>query len=257
MRGLGAPLGKERETVTGYIHTPLRKLPEDEQPREKIEHYGPESLSVAELVGLLLGSGTAFHTAVDLGRKLLKEFGGLEGLARADMNDLREVPGIGKAKASSLLAAFELGRRKSQTDLKQRVLKSSNAFAAYLRPKMKDKKFEEFRVIYLNKSCHLLGERVVGKGGATSVSVDPKIVLKEALKFNATCMVLSHNHPSGNPTPSREDHALTLRVVHAADLLDCKVLDHIIIAREKHYSYSDSGMMDYIRQNMFYQALKA
>ncbi len=236
-----------------YFHVPIHRLPQEDRPREKMERLGPESLSTSELLAILLGSGTRSSSAVDLGKSLMMQFDGLLNLARAGIPELKSVNGIGQAKASVLTAAFELGRRKLQSKSHKPRLNTAKSIAEYLRPKLVDHNCERFLVLYMNSNCQVLTEKLVSVGGLDSVFVDPKVILREALYSNATNIVLSHNHPSGNTKPSYHDNSLTARMIQAADIMGCNVLDHVIVSHRGYYSYNDSGKLDQLRAQQFYQ----
>ena len=232
-----------------YITIP--SLPVEDRPREKMHRIGARNLSSSELLAILVNTGTPKNSALDLGRKLLLEFDGLEHLAQANLSDLTQINGIGLAKASVLAAAFELGRRKLRKGKASDRLCNPKKIADYLRPKLIDHTEEHFWVLYMNAACGLLGERMVAVGGQTEVMVDPRVVLREAVQFKATSLVLSHNHPSGDPTPSSHDHSLTIRMIKAGQIIGCKVLDHIIVSNRSYYSYSDTGKLDELRRDSY------
>ncbi len=231
------------------LEKPSRPIPswrEEEKPREKMISKGVNGLTEAELIALLIGSGTQRFTAIDLGVKLLEDFGGLPGLARLGVSDLCQMKGIGPAVACKLLAAFELGRRKMSQRMELAKLKSPGEIASYIRPWLIDLPHEEFYVIYLNSNLRVQGKSKISQGGVNATLIDPKIVFREAMLHRAPCIVLCHNHPSGNPNPSTADNKLTEKLVRGARLIDSKIIDHIIVAQDGFYSYQESGKLDQI-----------
>lgn len=207
---------------------------------------GVNGLTEAELIALLIGSGTKRVTAIDLGMMLLEEFGGLPGLARLGVKDLCQIKGIGPAVACKLLAAFELGRRKTSQRMELARLRSPEEMANYIRPWLIDLPHEEFYVIYLNSNLRVQGRSKISQGGVNATLIDPKIVFREAMLHRAPCIVLCHNHPSGNPQPSNADNQLTEKLVRGAQLIDSKIIDHIIVAQDGYFSYQESGKLSQI-----------
>lgn len=225
---------------------PISAWREEEKPREKLMSHGVAGLTEAELIALLIGSGTHRLTAIDLGLRLLEDFGGLPGLAQLSVRDLCRVKGIGPASACKLLAAFELGRRKMGQKMELKRLRSPEDIASYIRPWLIDLPHEEFYVIYLNSNLRVQGKSKVSQGGVNATLIDPKIVFREAMMHRSPCIVLCHNHPSGNPNPSQADHKLTEKLVRGAQLIDSKIIDHIIVAQDGFYSYQESGRLGQI-----------
>jgi DNA repair protein RadC len=215
----------------------------DEKPREKLLLKGPAALSDAELIAILLGTGSGKETALDLARKILNLAGNhLMTLARLNAEELKSIPGIGDAKALTLVAAIELGRRKSSAELNtdEQISRSDQLFRL-LSPHLSDLSHEEFWAVYLTRNNKVIRAKCVGQGGLSATIADPKIIFKHALDLRAAGLVLAHNHPSGNINPSQQDKDLTKRLKHAADVLDIALLDHIIIAGNRHYSFTDNG----------------
>lgn len=228
-----------------YEQTPIKNWVAEDRPREKMLSKGMLSLTEAELIATLLSSGTREYSAIDLGRKLLEKFGGLRNLARASVQELMQVKGIGKAKATCIVSAFELGRRKK--DKKKEYIRHSQDISDYFRSRLVDLDHEQFHAIYLDADCQILGERCISKGGVTSTTIDPRIVFKDALQLLASNVVFCHNHPSGNIRPSRSDDAVTARLAKAAAFFDIKVLDHVILGNPDFYSYADSNRLLNVR----------
>jgi len=217
----------------------------DDRPREKMIAKGKAALSNAELIAILIGSGNNELSAVELSRVILDSVdNNLIALSNLTLNDLKQHKGIGEAKAITIMAALELGKRRrgAEANLPTEVKDSKDSFERFL-PYIDDMRQEHFLVLYLNQSNHALKVECISNGGTTNVIADPKIIFKNALTLSATCIVLGHNHPSGNPRPSEDDRLLTKKLVAAGKLLDISVIDHIIIGNERYYSFRDHGEM--------------
>lgn len=215
----------------------------DDRPREKFLERGANALTDAELLAILLGSGTQTLSAVDLGRTMLKEFGGLEQLAAASVKELTRTKGIGPAKALTIAAAFELARRKQYLQPQEVVFSSPDSVAEYLTPRLGHLQHETFMVLYLNARNKLVHEETVGSGGVKSVVVDAKLVFRPALAHLASSIIVAHNHPSGNQEPSKPDRDLTTRLQQAGRVLEVELIDHLIITSRGHYSFRDEGLL--------------
>lgn len=219
--------------------------PED-RPREKLIREGAHSLSVAELLAILINHGTRDATALDLAKNmLLYANNDLQQLARMSVGEISNanIKGIGEAKAVTLVAAMELGiRRKAAEHFRTRI-QGSKDIAGYLQAKLEHRKQEVFAVVYLNRGNRILSLETISEGGLTGTVADPRIILKKALEQDATALVLCHNHPSGNLVPSKADEQLTQKIKHAAALMDINVLDHIIVSQEGYFSFADEGMI--------------
>ncbi len=225
----------------------IKEWAPDDRPREKMMAKGKAALSNAELIAILIGSGNSELSAVELSRSILDSVGNdLISLSNLTLDDLVQHKGIGKAKAITIMAALELGKRRrgAEANLPNEVKDSKDAFERFL-PHIDNPRQEHFLVMYLNQSNHALKVECISNGGTTNVIADPKIIFKNALTHNATCIVLGHNHPSGNPRPSEEDRLLTKKIVAAGKLLDINVIDHIIIGNERYYSFRDHGEMTF------------
>jgi DNA repair protein RadC len=221
----------------------IRNWNPEDKPREKLLLKGPSALSDAELIAILLGTGSGKETALDLARNILQMAGNhLMTLARLNAEELKSIPGIGDAKALTLMAALELGRRKSSSELNadEQINRSEQLFRL-LSPNLSDLSHEEFWAVYLTRNNRIIRAKCVGQGGWSATIADPKIIFKHALDFRASGLVLAHNHPSGNINPSQHDRNLTRRLKSAAEFLDITLLDHIIIAGNRHYSFADNG----------------
>ncbi len=225
----------------------IKEWAADDRPREKMMAKGKASLSNAELIAILIGSGNNELSAVELSRVILDSVdNNLITLSNLTLSDLMKHKGIGEAKAITIMAALELGKRRraAEANMPKEVKNSKDTFERLL-PYIDDPSQEHFLVMYLNQSNHPLKVECISKGGTTNVIADPKIIFKNALTLNATCIVLGHNHPSGNPRPSEEDRLLTKKLVGAGKLLDISVVDHIIIGNECYYSFRDHGEMTF------------
>ena len=219
----------------------------DDRPREKMIVKGKAALSNAELIAILIGSGNSEQSAVELSRSILDRVdNNLIALSNLTLNDLMQHKGIGEAKAITIMAALELGKRRrgAEASLPTEVKDSKDSFERFL-PYIDDMRQEHFLVLFLDQSNHALDVKCISNGGTTHVIADPKVIFKNALNLNATCIVLGHNHPSGNPRPSADDRKLTQKLVAAGKLLDITVKDHIIIGNERYYSFLDHGEMTF------------
>jgi DNA repair protein RadC len=222
----------------------ITRWPEKERPRERLLQHGAQPLAEAELLGILLGKGTKKKTAVDLGRELLDQYESLQRLFSRSPSELMKVKGIGSAKAATLSAAFELVRRiQSQKDSPKVALKRSADVANHYLPLMRDLRKEVFKVILLNRASRLIRDVTVSEGTLEASLVHPRDVFREALLEPAAGVILIHNHPSGNPSPSEEDLRITKQLIEAGRLLGIKVYDHIILAGESYRSLADDGLI--------------
>jgi DNA repair protein RadC len=215
-----------------------------EGPRERLRSSGAEALSAAELIALVLRTGARGRDAVDVARALLARSGGLDRLESAPASDLAAVTGVGAAKAASLIAAFELGRRCACSRLPEGVALRSpddvfRSFGARLRRLAQ----ERFIVVLLDGRHRILGEEVVSQGTLTASLVHPREVFRPALRASAAAMILVHNHPSGDPTPSAEDRAVTERLARAGEILGVRVLDHVVVAERGYVSLREEGSL--------------
>ncbi|MEO0310693.1 MAG: hypothetical protein RIQ89_350 [Bacteroidota bacterium] len=223
----------------------IKSWAEEDRPREKLLLKGRTTLSDAELIAILIGSGNAEDSAVELSKKILKSVdNNLHNLAKLSINDLLTFKGIGEAKAVSIVAALELGRRrKEQLPEKKNKITTSNDAYEVVHPVLSDLHHEEFFVVLLNRANHVLAIEQISKGGFNATIVDSRILFKYALDHKAVAMILAHNHPSGNLNPSEEDKKLTAKLQQGAKLLDLNILDHIIIGHQQYYSFADNGLM--------------
>ncbi len=227
-----------------FYRTKIKDWPEDERPREKLMALGPSELSDSELLAILFRTGSQQFTAVDLAKTVLKEFGNLHALADTDYKRFFRLKGIGPAKAVTLAAAFEIARRIASLPRQQKVKVNSPevVFRKY-GPQLGSYKKEVFLVLLLNSANLLMKEYKISEGTLNASLVHPREVFHPAITDLAASIVLVHNHPSGVPTPSREDEQITRRLVEAGKLLDIPVLDHVIIGRERFFSFREEGLI--------------
>jgi DNA repair protein RadC len=223
----------------------IKQWAEDDRPREKLLSKSPGSLSNAELLAILIHTGSRSRTAVELAREILgMGADNLLRLGKLSVHDFMKIKGIGKAKAITIAAALELGRRRQASmPVEKPLLRNSREVAAWLQAAFQDHHHEVFAVIFLNGAGRIGHFEVFSQGGITGTLVDIRLVLKKALELEAVSILLCHNHPSGNLQPSRADEELTRRVGDAARLLDIKLLDHIIVSEEGHFSFADQGLL--------------
>ncbi|MEP6806618.1 MAG: DNA repair protein RadC [Flavobacterium sp.] len=222
---------------------PISKWSEEDRPREKLMQKGKEALSNAELIAILIGSGSRSESAVDLSRRILKSAGSLNALAKLTLAQLMEFKGIGDAKAVTIISALELGRRRRiEKSVELVTVISSKMVFDIMQPIIGELGHEEFWVLFLNNSSKVLSKSKLSKGGITGTIVDIRLVFKLAFECGATSLILCHNHPSGNLEPSDADKQITKKIKIAGDSLDVKVLDHLIITETKYYSFVDEGI---------------
>jgi len=223
----------------------IKEWAKDDRPREKLLYKGSESLSNSELLAILIHNGTKQKTAVDLAKEILKlGKDNLNELGKLSIKELMKIKGIGEAKAITIAAALELGRRRqSSIALEKSVAGSSYEMAEYLKSKLKDYRHEVFAVVFLNRANRVNHFEIVSEGGITGTIADPRIILRKALEEDAVSIILCHNHPSGSIKPSRADTELTNKIKEAAQYFDIKVLDHLIVSESGFYSFADEGII--------------
>lgn len=224
----------------------IKQWAEEDRPREKMQQKGVRSLSNAELLAILIGSGNKTMTAVDLSKKILSDAdNNLRNLGKRTIGELiAQYNGVGEAKAITILAAMELGRRRQSEDaIKQPKIDGSRSVADIFQPLLSDLPYEEFWVLYLSRSNKVIASEKISQGGVSGTVVDVKLIFKPALEKLASAIILCHNHPSGNKQPSSEDINITRNCVEAGKLLSVNVLDHIIISHSEYYSFADNGLM--------------
>ncbi len=233
-------MSEPRENIT------IKSLAEEDRPREKLMLKGRSALSDAELIAILIGSGNTKETAVQLSQRILASaHHNLNELGKLTINDLIKFNGIGEAKAISIIAAAELGRRRKESDVHQKTkIKSSNDAFRELQSGLSDLAHEEFHILLLNRANEVLANLNVSKGGTTGTVVDGKIIMKHAIETPRCCgIVLGHNHPSGNLRPSEADIKITHKLKEIAAFMDINLVDHIIVGENAYYSFADEGIL--------------
>ena len=222
----------------------IEHWPETDRPRERLYFNGPTALADAELLALQLGSGRRGKDAVEVAREMLATYGSLSGVAGREVNELARLPGVGRAKAARLVAAFELTRRlRARTPGARMALSSPSEVYAAFGPLMEDLPREVFRVALLDAQNGLLRDVIVSEGTLSASLVHPREVFKPAILESAASVILLHNHPSGDPTPSREDVRLTRQLVECARLLDLRIHDHVVVGRGRFVSLAERGII--------------
>lgn len=228
-----------------YPGLDIKSWAEEDRPREKLMLKGKSVLTDAELIGILIGSGTRHYSAVDLAKLILKNVDNdLNKLARLTVNDLKKIKGIGQAKAITIVSAFELGRRRKDAGFEKNVkIISSQSIYELMKPELLDLQHEEFWLILLNRANILIKKHKISIGGITNTIADPKIIFKTALEYMASSFVLIHNHPSSNLQPSKTDIQLTKNLVNAGKFLELPVLDHLIFTDRGYFSFKDEDLI--------------
>ena len=223
----------------------IKNWSQNDQPREKLLYKGKASLSDAELVAILIGSGNREESAVALCKRILASVdNNLSELGRLSIKQLMSFKGIGEAKAISIAAALELGRRRrGEEALEKKKITSSASVFELMQPLIGELQHEEFWIIYLNNANKVIQKMQLSKGGITGTLVDVRLVLKSALEFGATGLILAHNHPSGALKPSEADKQITNKLKVAAESLDLKVLDHLIVTEKAYFSFADETLL--------------
>lgn len=227
------------------MHQSIKHWSVSDQPREKLLHLGAKTLSEAELLAILMRVGTRNRSAVDVAKELMHHHeNSLSALAKLTVHELMKIKGIGEAKAVSIAAALELGRRRgAEVAIQKSHVASSVDIYDLIHGRMRDLTREEFWIILLDRRSKVIAVEEIHIGGMSAMVVDPKIIFQKALERKASSVILSHNHPSGSPSPSIEDIRLTEKVKLAGNYIDIKVLDHIIIGDGSYYSFADEGKM--------------
>ncbi len=219
----------------------IKEMPAEERPREKLLHFGPGRLSNSELLALILRTGRKNETALTLCQRLLGELDGLRGLFEASLEEMMEIEGIGLAKAAQLKAVAEMSRRFPLTGGAEEIIKSPATAAEVLMPRLRYLQQEKFCIVLLNTKNMVIAVEEVTTGGLNSSLVHPREVFKRAIRRSSAAIILAHNHPSGDPNPSREDIRVTRRLIEVGDLVGIKVLDHIIIGDGRFLSLKQEG----------------
>jgi DNA repair protein RadC len=228
-----------------YRKLNLKEWAVEDRPREKMLTNGPRALSDAELIAILIGSGNPEETAVELSRRILNSVGNdLNDLSRKNSDYLVRFKGIGEAKAVNILAAMELGRRRKESGNPEKTgITGSNDVALLFTPLLGDLDHEEFWILLLNRSNKVIDKFMASKGGITGTVIDVRSIMKNGVEKVATSMILCHNHPSGNLTPSDADLQITRKLKDAGKIMDIQVLDHLIITQNGYFSFADNGVL--------------
>lgn len=217
----------------------------DDRPREKLLVKGAEVLSNSELIAILINNGTKEKTAVEVAQEVLRlGKDSLNELGKLSVKELMKIKGIGEAKAITIAAAMELGRRRQSLGFREKFhFKTASDVANYLQTILRDYKHEVFAVLFLNRANKVNHFEIISEGGITGTVADPRIILKKALEEDAVSLILCHNHPSGSLKPSKQDQDLTLKIKEAAKYFDINVLDHLIVGDDGFYSFADAGIL--------------
>ncbi|PBQ33810.1 hypothetical protein CNR22_19155 [Sphingobacteriaceae bacterium] len=226
-------------------HLNIKALAEDDRPREKFSGLGRHSLSDAELIAIILGSGNRDETAVQLARRILAACGNnINELAKLSLADLKKFKGVGEVKAITLAAAFELGRRRKESEsIKKPKITSSNVAYELLNKRLSDLPHEEFWVLLLDRANQVTREECLSKGGISGTVVDVRLICKMAVESSSSGVIIAHNHPSGQILPSEQDKSITKKLKEALKLFEISLLDHVIIGDQKYCSFSDDGLL--------------
>ena len=219
----------------------IKDFPEQNRPRERFLKKGPEALSDAELFAILLRTGTVNENVIDMSNRLIKEYG-LNNLFDCSLKELQEIKGIGPSKAMQILAMAELVKRFKDSQKPVRFLSSAKKVFEFMHEKLKDKKQENFIAILLNNRNHFIKDVLITKGVLDASIIDSREIFKPAIKNSAARIILVHNHPSGDPTPSKVDIEVTEKIADAGELLGIKVLDHVIIGKDKYWSWKEKTL---------------
>jgi len=225
--------------------TTIKNWSESDRPREKLLLKGKTALSDAELIAILIGSGSRDESAVELSKRILKMCDdSLIELSLMTLNDLQKFKGIGEAKAITIAAALELGRRRRGAEvMEKKTIRTSREAYEIIQMHLGDSLYEQFIVLFLNRSHQIIKAQIISEGGITGTVADPKKIFRLAFDCNAVSIVLGHNHPSGSVKPSSHDIDLTKKIKRAGESLEIAVLDHIIVGSEVYYSFADEGIM--------------
>jgi DNA repair protein RadC len=223
----------------------IKSWAEEDRPREKLSTQGRRALTDAELIAILIGSGSRTESAVELSKRILYHYDNdLNKLAKASIAELSNFRGIGEAKAISIIAALEIGRRRNDTETKaiESIISSRDGYNL-MRRHLVDLNHEEFWIILLGRSSKVLGKELISKGGLSGTVADPKIIFYAALQYQASGIILVHNHPSGNLKPSQQDISLTKNLAASGRMLDIQIFDHLIISDSGFFSFGDEGLL--------------
>ena len=228
-----------------YKNLKIKDWALEDRPREKLLAKGLKSLTDAELIAILIGSGQKNESAVEIARKVLNlAQNNLNELGKLSVKDFKNIIGIGDARAIALIAALELGRRRKKSVILDRPkISSSNDAYTYFKPFIEDLSYEEFWVIYLNRSNRIIDQKKISQGGVAGTVIDVRIILKHAIENLASSIIICHNHPSGNLQPSESDSQITSKLKKAASFHDLQLLDHLIIGDKEYFSFTDEGIL--------------
>lgn len=234
---------RRNRSVSGKRVSGIRAWPLEDRPREKLFRKGEHKLSKTELIAILLGTGTKGSSALDVAREIMKKFRTLRGLSSVDIAHWKGFRGLGAAKIARIKAAIEIGRRFREDEVKEEKIrmKSSKDVAHMLMPRMRDLKREVFQVVFLDSQNKVVEVEEVEEGTVNQANPIIREIFQKALQAYAPAIICAHNHPSGNPQPSRDDERFTRKLLEAGNVLQVKVLDHIIIGNDDYYSFSDKG----------------
>ena len=223
----------------------IKEWAKDDRPREKLLSKGPDTLSDSELLAILIAHGTREKSALDLAKDILQlGKNNLPELSKLTVKELMKIKGIGEAKAITIVAAMELGRRRQALASREKAIITSSAdVATYLQTLLKDHRREVFAVLFLNRANKINHFEIISEGGMTGTVADPRIILKKALEEDAVSLILCHNHPSGSLKPSRADEELTRKIKEAARYFDISILDHLIVSEDGYFSFADEGIL--------------
>ena len=228
-----------------YKNLRIKEWALEDRPREKLLNKGIGSLSDAELIAILIGSGSKNETAVELAKKILNNVqNNLKELGKLNVEDLKKLKGIGEVKAITIIAALELGRRRKHEEVKnKKKLSGSRDVYEFFQPLLGDLPHEEFWILLLNRSNKVIDQHKISQGGISGTVIDVRMILKNAIEKLACSLILCHNHPSGNLQPSDSDMKITTRLKEAAQIMDIQVLDHLIVTDNAYFSFADEGIL--------------
>lgn len=230
--------------MTEKYATKIPNWPVEERPRERLAQHGPASLTDAELLAIMLRTGTGTDTAIDLARHILKTVQGFRGLDALTVADLCKIKGIGTAKAAQIKAALEIGKRLMKQQIYQQAkLTSSNDVYQYMAPQIRDLNREVFNCIYLTGRNTIIKDEKLFEGTLNESVVSAREIIRKAIDLGAASVVLVHNHPSGDPEPSKEDNLSTEKIKKACELFNIKILDHVIVGKSSYFSFADEGLL--------------
>jgi DNA repair protein RadC len=235
-------------TIPPALQSRIREMPENERPREKLAAHGASALSDAELIAILLRTGVIGKNVVDLARELLQQFGSLNELSRCSLDELKKIRGIKRDKALQLVAAFQLGQRLARETLAKQKIDSPELVNELVGSEMRMLRTEAMRAILLDTRYHLIRTEEISTGSVNESIAHPREIFRPAVIASAYAVIVVHNHPSGDPSPSQADHSLTRRLAEAAELMQIKLLDHIIIGAQStigpgYFSFKEAGVL--------------